>query len=115
MSNDNWLDRLAALRQTMPDSGETAAGEPDETPAASPRQNGRLDIVFERKGRAGKCATIIAGFTIDDDEIAALASEMKRTLGTGGSSRGGEILIQGDRRQDVLRFLTSKGLKARVI
>ena len=40
---------------------------------------------------------------------------MKRTLGTGGSSRGGEILIQGDRRQDVLRFLTSKGLKARVI
>ena len=49
------------------------------------------------------------------DEIDALASEMKHTLGTGGSARGGEILIQGDRRQDVLSFLTKKGLKARII
>ncbi len=110
MSTDNWLDRLAALRQRMPESEETPAIEPEETQAPTAGQSGRLDIVFERKGRAGKCATIIAGFTISDDEIDALASEMKHTLGTGG-----EILIQGDRRQDVLSFLTKKGLKARII
>lgn len=75
----------------------------------------RLDIIYERKGRAGKSATIISGFTMADDDVEALASDLKRTLGTGGSARGGEILIQGDRRDDVLRLLTEKGYKARVI
>lgn len=74
-----------------------------------------MDIVTERKGRAGKTATIVSGFTIDDDEIESLASEMKRRLGCGGSVRGGEILVQGDRRQAVLDFLLSKGFKARII
>ena len=40
---------------------------------------------------------------------------MKQKLGTGGSARGGEILIRGDRRNDVLKFLTAKGIKARII
>lgn len=115
MCNDNWLDRLAVLRQSMPEGEDPHADETEEINETPARQSGRLDIIFERKGRAGKCATIIAGFTINDEQIDALASEMKRTLGTGGSARGGEILIQGDRRQDVLKFLTSKGMKARVI
>lgn len=110
----NWLDRLAALKEELPPEENTPEAVPapvDEAPA----QSGRLDIVFERKGRAGKCATIVTGFTIDDDAVADVASQMKRSLGTGGSARGGEILIQGDRRNDVLRFLTSKGYKARII
>ena len=117
MAQENWLDKLSALRQTMPEDTEPAAEDaPAPQPsAAAPAQSGRLDIIFERKGRAGKCATIVTGFTMADDEVSALASDMKRTLGTGGSARGGEILVQGDRRNDVLRFLTSKGFKARII
>ncbi len=116
MHSDNWLDRLAALKDTMPDeptqdSTPAAQAEADEVPA----QSGRLDIVFERKGRAGKSATIVSGFTIDDNAVAEIASKLKRTLGTGGSARGGEILIQGDRRRDVLNFLTKEGFKARII
>ena len=116
MQSENWLDRLASLRETMPDAEEQETTE--AAPAAAgevPAQSGRLDIVFERKGRAGKSATIITGFTIDDDAVAEVASKLKRTLGTGGSARGGEILVQGDRRQDVLRFLTKEGFKARII
>lgn len=114
MNNDNWLERLAALRSGMaPDT--TPEPENDSPADEVPVQSGRLDIIFERKGRAGKTATIVAGFTIPDDDIAALASDIKRALGAGGSARGGEILIQGDRRQDVLRFLTGRGFKARIV
>ena len=60
-------------------------------------------------------ATIVVGFTCDDDELAGIASKMKSKLGTGGSARAGEILIQGDRRNDVLQFLIAAGYKARII
>lgn len=78
-------------------------------------QQGRLDIVLDRKGRAGKSATIIEGFTIPDGEIQQIAAELKKKLGTGGSVREKEILIQGDRRPDVLDFLTARSFKARII
>ena len=43
----------------------------------------------------------------------ALASEMKKKLGAGGSWRESEILIQGDRRDDAAAFLRSKGFRCR--
>lgn len=122
--SDTWQDRLAALRSTIATDAPTAeecssektdANSNEAADGMTAKQTARLDILLERKGRAGKCATIITGFTIDDADVAALAAEIKRTLGTGGSARGGEILIQGDRRDDVLRLLTSHGLKARKI
>lgn len=104
--NSDWQDRLAALRGTM--------GEPEpeqETQPAEPQQKGKLQIVFERKGRAGKCATIITGFTIPDEAVAALAADIKKALGTGGSARGGEILIQGDRRDQLRQYLLQRKYK----
>jgi putative translation initiation factor SUI1 len=112
---DNWLDSLQSLRDTMADADATAIDVPDCDAPTEERQTGRLDIVLERKGRAGKTATIITGFTVSDDAVADIASQLKRSLGTGGSARGGEILIQGDRRKEVLARLTALGLKARII
>lgn len=115
MATNDWHDMLSALRGTMADDSDTDIDTTQASTATPPTQQGRLDIVFERKGRGGKTATIITGFTLPDDDIDALAAELKKRLGTGGSARGGEILIQGDRRQDVLRLLTERGFKARII
>ena len=78
-------------------------------------EKARLDIILDRKGRKGKPATIVAGFTISDEAVEDLARSLRRSLGVGGSSRGGEILIQGDKRQELLRLLTERGLRARII
>lgn len=114
MKNNDWQSSLQAFLDSNPDipQGEKDTGTPE---AKKNGQDSRLDIILERKGRAGKSATIISGFTITDDEISKLSSLMKSRLGTGGSARGGEILIQGDRRKDVLDFLISAGYKARII
>lgn len=112
-NNTDWRDSLAALRGSM-DAAPDQEVAPQPEAAAVPAQ-GRLDIVLEKKGRAGKCATIICGFTLSDSDVAAIAADLKRALGCGGSARGGEILIQGDRRADVLRLLTARGLTARVL
>ncbi len=109
----DWQDSLRALMGNMPAEETDAAPTPAEEEKKV--QTARLDIIVERKGRGGKVATIISGFTVDDEQVAEIAANLKRRLGAGGSSRGGEILIQGERARDVLNALTALGLKARII
>ena len=103
-----------ALRQFLAANPDLPAGEEqaETAPAESARRHAdKLQVVIERKGRAGKTATIIAGFTCSDEEVADLATRLKTRLGTGGSARGGEILLQGDRRKDVIDFMRANGYK----
>jgi len=106
---EDWRNALSSL---LP-----AGYKPEPEPAADEippiRQNGVLNVQIERKGRAGKVATIVSGFTIDDEAVAGIASALKRTLGAGGSARGGEILIQGNRADDVVAALRKLGLNSR--
>ena len=108
----NWLDQLQQFRDSNPDLPEGPDIPVSGEEMAAPAQKSRLDIIMERKGRGGKTATIISGWDIPDD---ALAASIKKKLGAGGSARGGDILIQGDRRKDILALLTSMGYKARII
>lgn len=105
----DWKDALGAL-QGLPE-GEDSSPEKIES-EAKPKQKGKLNVVVEKKGRGGKTATIVEGFSIPDEEVAEIAAIIKKRLGTGGSARGGEILIQGSRRDDVVAALRSLGLKA---
>lgn len=110
-------DALSQFKNQNPDLPEgNDVAEPTENSIAS-KKSPRLDIIFERKGRAGKQATIVTGFAADfsDDQLQQLASELKRKLGVGGSARGGEILFQGDQRQKLLNLLQQSGYKARII
>ena len=118
MNTTDWKEALGKAFN-LPDNEEHAAPEeepqPDREDAVQQQGKTRLDIVLERKGRGGKQATIITGFTCDDEALKQVASQLKRTLGVGGSARGGEILIQGDFRQRVLDELLAMGFKARII
>lgn len=120
MNNTDWKDALGkAFGVNVPDGDAQAQQETDQTAekgdALAQQGKTRLDIILERKGRAGKQATIVTGFTVDDEALKQVASRLKRSLGVGGSARGGEILVQGDWRQRVLDELTAMGFKARII
>ena len=119
MNTTDWKDALAnAFNVPVPDENQTQEPEPqpeDNADAVQQQGKARLDIVLEKKGRGGKQATIVTGFNCDDEALKEVASKLKRSLGVGGSARGGEILIQGDFRQRVLDELTSMGFKARII
>lgn len=72
-----------------------------------------LRVSIDRKGRKGKTATIVEGFTCGDDTLLDIAARLKSKLGTGGSARGGEILIQGDVVDKVKPLLAAMGYKVR--
>ena len=119
MNTTDWKDALGKAFN-LPVPGDDAVaddGQLSEAKEDAVQQQGkvRLDIVLERKGRGGKQATIVTGFTCDDEPLKEVASRLKRSLGVGGSARGGEILIQGDFRQRVLDELQKMGFKARII
>lgn len=106
----DWQEQLNSLRSSLPEGEDTAITPREDVPKLP-----RLDIVFEKKGRAGKQATIVCGFNCDEATLKEIASALKKKLGCGGSARGSEILIQGDRRKDTLEALVAMGYKARII
>jgi translation initiation factor 1 len=65
----------------------------------------------EVKGRRGKTVTTISGVPLGADALAALASELKRQCGTGGSSKDGVIEIQGDHRDRLVAALEQRGYR----
>jgi translation initiation factor 1 len=79
---------------------------------ASPRAERGDGIVRVRRevgGRRGKTVTTISGIPLPESELRALAGELKRRCGTGGSSKGGVIEIQGDHRDALVAELEARG------
>lgn len=116
MNSQDWKAMLGAAFNVDPDAvAEDAAQE--TAPASATEQQGKtmIDIILDKKGRNGKKATIVANLNLDDENLNALAAQLKRHCGVGGSARGGEILIQGDKREAVLKYLKDQGFKARII
>lgn len=105
----DWKDILA--RKVS--SGELEHEEFVQEEKAEAKKADVIEVCIDRKGRKGKTATIAAGFTCDDDELKSIASKLKTRLSTGGSARGGEILIQGERAEEMKKILAELGFKVK--
>lgn len=107
----DWKDKLNGLKSELP--------QVEETPASAiikPAKKRQVDpLRVELDKRNGKPATLVTDFQGKDSELKELAKTLKVKCGTGGSSRDGEILIQGDFRVKIVEILLEMGFKVKKI
>jgi translation initiation factor 1 len=88
-------------------------GEETTSLVTLPASQQLLYIWLDSKARKGKTVTLIKGFKGTEPDLENLARKIKSLCGTGGSVKGGEIIIQGDFREKVILFLTKEGYKTK--
>lgn len=74
---------------------------------------GTVRVSRETQGRKGKGVTVITGLGLPPTELEALAAELKKRCGSGGSSGEGRIEIQGDHRDRLVEELIRRGWPAK--
>lgn len=70
-------------------------------------------LLCKYEKRKGKPVTIIEGYTGADSDFKKLASDLKQLLSVGGSHKNERIIIQGDYRDKIMKFLKDKGFKVK--
>ncbi|MBS0155054.1 MAG: translation initiation factor [Nitrospira sp.] len=108
-----WTSPFATLKHVQLPTGSFSHAAHDQTTAkpAVPKNNrGRIDIVRQTAHRGGKTVTVLTGFVgIGQAEKEALAKQMQKLCGAGGTVKDGRIEIQGDQRDTVARILVEAG------
>ena len=91
-----------------------ATGErrPDARSGPQLPADGVVRIFREKGGRGGKTMTVVRGLPPAD--LAPVASELKRHLGSGGAVKDGAVELQGDHREKVAARLESKGYRVKL-
>lgn len=110
--SEDWKDRLGIVFST---NNEFEYNKDDDDSAEyTPCPTKQLLYVsLDRKKRKGKNITLIEGFLGTDNDIKELAKKLKQKCGVGGSSKDGEILIQGDFRDKIINLLHEMGYKTK--
>ena len=105
---NNPFASLSALKDALPPG--TAPIPPK---AAPPKEKAprRVVVRLERKGHGGKEMTRIEKLELPNSTLQTWLKEVKQSLGCGGTVDGSDLLLQGDQRDRLGAFLTSKHLK----
>lgn len=78
---------------------------PAERP--DPPDDGVVRVARER--RRGKGMTVVTGVPLAPAELSRLGKQLKQRCGSGGTTKGGVIEIQGDHRDVVVAELQGRG------
>lgn len=102
-------EAFAKLRERLPE-GYAPAAAARENDSGTARTPARAVVRLERKGRGGKEATVVEKLELSPAELARWADTLKRTLGCGGGVEGDAIVVQGDQRERVVKWLEGRGV-----
>lgn len=85
---------------------------PAPKPAKADTQKGpsRAVVRYERKGHGGKEMTRVEHLGLSADELLRWLKDAKQKLGCGGVVEGDDLLLQGDQRERLAKWLEKRGV-----
>lgn len=87
---------------------ESAPKTVDAPPASQ-----TIKVSLDRKRRKGKTVTLAAGFELTPKTLDAVARDLKKRCGAGGTAKEREIEIQGEHVDTVAEELAKLGFKVK--
>jgi predicted translation initiation factor SUI1 len=88
------------------EAGRVTAPRPREAAPPEPPGDGVVRVSRTSSGRRGKTVTLVTGLPPAD--LRAVAAELKRLCGAGGSVVEGTVEIQGDHRARIIERLSGR-------
>ena len=88
---------------------QTSTLSPEST--TSNKQDFRIHLV---RLKGGKVVTVLRGYKGNMKLLKSLGSHLKKQCSVGGTTKNGEIIIQGDFCDKVLKLLLEKGHRAKL-
>lgn len=73
----------------------------------------RVRVGREVAGRGGKGVSVITGLPLNETDLEAMATRLKKSCGAGGAVKDGRIEIQGDHRDRLVAELVKLGYDAK--
>ena len=68
----------------------------------------KIRLHLDRK-KGGKINTIIKGVILKNNDLKSFVREIKKKCASGGTYKNNDIIIQGDKRKIIKKFLVGKG------
>jgi translation initiation factor 1 len=112
MAKGNRLVYSTETGRTCPEC-EQAIDECICSTEQTPEGDGIVRVSLDTKGRKGKGVTLVKGLLLKNNDLKGLAKELKKKCGVGGAVKDGDIEIQGDHRELLMKLLTDKGYKVK--
>ena len=107
MKNNDWKNRLNVVYSTNPDFAYIT--DEKEENKTLPKQQQKLRVNIEKNHRGGKTVTLVKNFIGTEADMKELGKLLKTKCGVGGSTKDGEILIQGDFKEKIIDLLKKEG------
>jgi translation initiation factor 1 len=105
---NNPFAALSALKDALPSGVAQIPPKAALTKEKPPR---RVVVRLERKGHGGKEMTRIEKLELPNSTLQIWLKEIKQSLGCGGTVDGSDLLLQGDQRDRLGAFFTTKNIK----
>ncbi len=109
--NNDWKNRDGVVYSTSQDFNYQVHEKNSENTLPPQQQN--LKVSLDKSARAGKQVSLVTGFVGSTDDLEMLGKKLKTKCGVGGSTKDGQIIIQGDLRDKIIGILVQEGYKAK--
>ena len=107
MKDNDWKKHADVVYSTNPDYQYNDNRKVQNATLPSAQQ--KLRVQIDKRNRGGKVVTLVTGFIGSDADLQALGKMLKVKCGVGGSAKEGEIIVQGERKEQVIALLKAAG------